>query len=90
VPDRVPNPSSLILGLKVAQIIVKARSSEDSQRNQLAELKLRDRAKQVGLARRDREGPHHSARPTTYGNLPTSSTMHRTSAIGHSVTSPAR
>src|SRR5436190_840081 len=71
--DRVPNPGSSIPGLKVAQIIVKARSSEQSQRDQMAEMKkLRDRAKQVGLSKAATEKGLTTQRTAyfTYGNLP--------------------
>jgi peptidyl-prolyl cis-trans isomerase D len=71
--DRVPNPGSTIPGLKVAQIIVKARSSEQSQRDQMAEMKkLRDRAKQVGLSKAATEKGYTTQRTAyfTYGNLP--------------------
>jgi peptidyl-prolyl cis-trans isomerase D len=71
--DRVPDPASPVPSLRVAQIVVKVRPSEDSMRDQLAELKkLRDRARKTGLSRAATEKGLTTQRtaPFTYGNLP--------------------
>ena len=50
--DRLPDPASPIPSLRLAQIVINARPSDQSLRDQMDELrKLRDRAKKVGLAK---------------------------------------
>jgi peptidyl-prolyl cis-trans isomerase D len=50
--DRVPDPATGALGIKIAQIMINVRASEQSLRDQYDDLrKLRDRAKSVGLAK---------------------------------------
>ena len=50
--DRTPNPSAPTPGLRLAQIVINVRASDQSLRDQMEELrKLRDRAKRVGIAK---------------------------------------
>jgi|KBSSwiStaDraftv2_1062776.scaffolds.fasta_scaffold52775_2 peptidyl-prolyl cis-trans isomerase D len=50
--DRVPDPNGGPPGLKLAQIMITVRASEQSMRDQVEELrKLRDRAGKLGLAK---------------------------------------
>lgn len=71
--DRVADPASPMPSLRVAQIIVKVRPSEQTMRDQLADLKkLRDRASKAGLSRAATEKGLTTQRTAffSYGNLP--------------------
>ena len=71
--DRVGDPVSPVPSLRVAQIIVKVRPSDQTMRDQLADLKqLRDRASKAGLSRASTEKGLTTQRTAffTFGNLP--------------------
>jgi peptidyl-prolyl cis-trans isomerase D len=73
VLDKVADPMSPTPSLRVAQIVVKARASENTLRTQLDDLKkLRERARKVGLSKAATEKGLTTQRTPffAFGNLP--------------------
>lgn len=71
--DQIPDPMSPVPSLRIAQIVIKVRASEESLRQQYEMLrKLRDRARSTGLAKAATEKGLTTARTSffPFGNTP--------------------